>query len=218
MKPGRYGGSAYDKRISVPSGRLQEQDGEYVMIDVCIVGWPTLQTLRDHNEDLGLVLHAHRAMHAAYTRNEKHGISMLVLSKLLRLCGLDQLHIGSMVGKMVDTGPQSVLRSRDAQVCEDVPSDDFAVGQKWYGMKSVFPVASGGLHPEHLPYLAKAFGNDVIIQMGGGIHGHPGYTVAGAKTTRDMFDAVIQGVPPREYKSKELQQAIKTRGMIEGPM
>jgi ribulose-bisphosphate carboxylase large chain len=77
---------------------VQEQ-GEYVMIDVCIVGWPTLQTLREHNEDIGLVLHAHRAMHAAYTRNEKHGISMLVLSKFLRLCGLDQLHIGSMVGK-----------------------------------------------------------------------------------------------------------------------
>ena len=197
---------------------VQKQGGEYIMIDVCIVGWPTLQTLREHNEDLGLVLHAHRAMHAAYTRNEKHGISMLVLSKFLRLCGLDQLHIGSMVGKMVDAGPQSVLRSRDALVGEDVPADDFAVGQKWYGMKSVFPVASGGLHPGHQPYLAKAFGNDVIIQMGGGIHGHPKGTVAGAKATRDMLDAVVGGIPPREYKSRELQLAIKTWGMTEDPV
>jgi len=79
-------------------------------------------------------------------------------------------------------------------------------------------VASGGLHPGHLPYLAKVFGNDVIIQMGGGIHGHPKGTVAGAKAARDMLDAVIQGVPPREYKSRELQQAIKTWGMLEDPM
>jgi ribulose 1,5-bisphosphate carboxylase large subunit-like protein len=75
-----------------------------------------------------------------------------------------------------------------------------------------------GLHPGHLPNLAKAFGNDVIIQIGGVIHGHPKGTVAGAKAACDMFDAVVKGVPPREYKSSELQQAIKTWGMIEGPM
>ncbi len=194
---------------------VHKQGGEYIMIDVCITGWPTLQTLREHNEDLGLVLHAHRAMHAAYTRNEKHGISMLVLSKFLRLCGLDQLHIGSMVGKMADAGPQSVIRSRDALVLDDVPGDEFAVGQKWYGTRPVFPVASGGLHPGHLPYVAGAFGNDVIIQMGGGIHGHPKGTIAGAKAARDMLNAVVEGVPPREYKSRELQQAIKTWGIIE---
>lgn len=192
---------------------VKEQGGEYIMIDVCIVGWPTLQTLRERNDDFKLVLHAHRAMHAAFTRNEKHGISMLVLSKFLRLCGLDQLHIGSLVGKMVDAGPRSVLRSRDALVLEDVPPDEFAVGQKWYGRKPVFPVASGGLHPGHLPYLAKAFGNDVIIQMGGGIHGHPDGTIAGAKAARDMLDAVLTGVHPREYRSRELQAAIETWGL-----
>jgi len=63
----------------------------------------------------------------------------------------------------------------------------------------------------------QAFGNDVIIQMGGGIPGFPKSTVAGAKTARDMPDAVIQGVPPREDQSIELQQAIETWGMTEGP-
>ena len=45
-------------------------------------------------------MHAHRAGHAAFTRNPKHGISMLVIAKLCRLIGMDQLHIGTVVGKM----------------------------------------------------------------------------------------------------------------------
>ena len=48
--------------------------------------------------------------------------------------------------------------------------------------------------------------------------GIPKGTVAGAKAARDMLDAVIGGVPPREYKSRELQQAIETWGVIEDPM
>ena len=81
--------------------RLAKKAGnEYVMIDILTVGWSALQTLRNENEKLNLVLHAHRAGHAAFTRNPKHGISMLVIAKLSRLIGIDQLHIGTVVGKM----------------------------------------------------------------------------------------------------------------------
>jgi hypothetical protein len=39
-----------------------------------------------------------------------------------------------------------------------------------------------------------------------------------SQAARDMLDAVVEGVPPREYKSRELQQAIETWGMIEDQM
>ncbi|MBU4284385.1 MAG: ribulose-bisphosphate carboxylase large subunit, partial [Nanoarchaeota archaeon] len=41
---------------------VKELGGEYIMIDIIPVGWTALQTLREANEELGLVLHAHRCM------------------------------------------------------------------------------------------------------------------------------------------------------------
>ncbi|MEM7820353.1 MAG: RuBisCO large subunit C-terminal-like domain-containing protein, partial [Candidatus Aenigmatarchaeota archaeon] len=51
---------------------VKNAGGEYVMVDILTVGWAGLQTLRDANEELRLVLHAHRAGHAAMTRNKRH--------------------------------------------------------------------------------------------------------------------------------------------------
>ena len=67
----------------------------YVMVDVVVVGWAALSYVRDLAEEHGLAIHAHRAMHAAFTRNPRHGISMFVLAKLLRIIGVDQLHVGT---------------------------------------------------------------------------------------------------------------------------
>ena len=46
-----------------------------------------------------------------------------------------------------------------------------------WGLKPVLPVASGGLHPRLVPALMETFGNDFVIQAGGGIHGHQDGTV-----------------------------------------
>lgn len=148
---------------------------EYAMVDILTCGWSSLQTLR--NANLGLVLHAHRAGHAAFTRG-KHGISMLVVSKLSRLIGVDQLHIGTAeVGKMKQDDNVKVLEN--------------ALTKEWFGLKTVFPVASGGLHPGSVPQLIKKMGKDIIIQAGGGIHGHPKGTIAGAKAMRAAVERAI---------------------------
>ncbi len=88
-----------ETREMLRRAELAKNEGsEYIMVDVLTSGYSALQTLRQ--EDFGMVLHAHRAMHGAITRNRKHGISMLALAKTYRLIGLDQLHIGTIVGKM----------------------------------------------------------------------------------------------------------------------
>lgn len=184
--------------------------GEYAMVDIVTVGWSALQTLRAHNRKLKLVLHAHRAGHAAFTRDQKHGIAMLVLCKLCRLIGLDQLHAGTMVGKMADAGVQEVVRHRNALVMKSTPADSImALGQEWGDIKPAMPVASGGLHPAHFPFIVEHIGKDVLLQAGGGIHGHPKGTIAGAKAARDAIDATVQGIPLQEYKSEELQEAMR---------
>ena len=63
--------------------------------------------------------------------------------------------------------------------------------QKWAILKPVLPVASGGLHPRLVPALMETFGNDFVIQAGGGIHGHPDGTICGAKAMRQAVDATL---------------------------
>jgi ribulose-bisphosphate carboxylase large chain len=174
-----------------------KQGGEYVMVDILTCGFAALQSLRDR--DLDLVIHAHRAGHAAFTRNPKHGISMRAITKIARMIGVDQLHVGAVVGKMAET---------KKEVSENVE----ALKMKMGGLKVVLPVASGGLYPRLVPSLIDFFGKDFVIQAGGGIHGHSDGTVAGARAMRQAVDATLKGVSLNEYAKahKELEAALKT--------
>jgi ribulose-bisphosphate carboxylase large chain len=173
--------------------------GEYMMIDILTCGFAALQTIRDRY--FPLVIHAHRAGHAAFTKDPAHGISMRVIAKLARMIGVDQLHVGTVFGKMFETA---------AEVKEYVD----ALTMKMDKIKPVLPVASGGLHPGLVPSLVKFFGKDFVIQAGGGIHGHPEGTVAGARAMREAVDAAMNDIPLDKYASKhrELRVALETWG------
>lgn len=174
-----------------------DQGGEYVMVDILTCGWSALQTLR--NQNFPLVLHAHRAGHAAFTKNSLQGIAMKPIATVARIIGVDQLHVGTVVGKMSETSEE---------VLENIEACKSEMGN----MRPVLPVASGGLHPRLVPALLKTFGNDVVIQAGGGIHGNPLGTVSGAKAMRQAVDAALEGRPLEEYAKthKELQAALDT--------
>jgi ribulose-bisphosphate carboxylase large chain len=176
---------------------VKAQGGRYAMVDIITCGFSALQTLRKH--DLGLVIHAHRAGHAAFTRSDSHGINMKVIAKVARIVGVDQLHVGTAVGKMSETR-------------EEVLENVEALKRPMHGLKRVLPVASGGLHPGLVPELIELFGTDFVIQAGGGIHGHPMGSRRGATAMRQAVDAVIQGSTLEEYSNKheELAGALKT--------
>ena len=175
---------------------VKDHGGRYLMIDILTCGFSALQTVRE--QDFGLVIHAHRAGHAAFTKNPKHGISMRVIAKVARNIGVDQLHVGTVVGKMSET------REEVSENCEALKTD-------LYGLKNVLPVASGGLHPGLIPALMEFFGKDFVIQAGGGIHGHSGGTVSGAMAMRQAVDATLQDVSLKEYAEthKELRTALE---------
>lgn len=175
------------------------QGGEYVMIDILTCGFAALQTFRDRG--FNLVIHAHRAGHAAVTRNSKHGISMQVLAKAARMIGVDQLHVGTVVGKMSET------KEEVAENCE-------ALKAKMDGLKRVLPVASGGLHPGLVPALMRFFGRDFVIQAGGGIHGHGDGTVSGAMAMRQAVEATLEGINLKDFAKNhaELRVALETWG------
>lgn len=178
---------------------IKEQGGKCIMVDVLTIGWSALQYLRKQN--FGKIIHGHRAMHAAITRNKKHGISMLVLAKCARLAGVSALHTGTVFGKM-EGGKDVVIN------LNNFLKSDF------FGLKRVMPIASGGLHPGLIPELVNALGNDLIINCGGGLWGHPQGSAAGARAMRQSLDSALEGIPLRKYAEShdELKMALKKWG------
>ncbi len=163
---------------------IKAQGGKCIMIDIITSGWSALQFMR--NQKLGLAIHAHRAMHAAFTRDPEHGISMKVIAKFARLAGVTALHTGTAVGKMEGSK-------------REVQEIDSFLRAKWHGLKRVFPVASGGLHPGLIPSLVKLLGKDIIFTCGGGLWGHPQGPEAGARAIRQALDAVMKGIPLKTH-------------------
>ena len=194
---------------------VADAGGEYVMVDILTCGWAALQTLREKCGDLGLAIHAHRAFHAAFTRNRAHGMSMLVVSDVARLIGVDQLHIGTVIGKL-ESPVEEVLALRDNLKNRTIEASSENLGQDWDGIKPVFPTCSGGLHPGLVPELIKIVGSDIIIQAGGGVWGHPDGGKAGATALRQAIEAATSGMKLEEFARdhKELQRALDTWGVV----
>jgi len=182
---------------------IKIEGGEYAMIDIITAGWAGLQSLRE--ADLGLVIHAHRAGHGAFTENPKHGISMLTVAKCARLIGVDQIHIGAIVGKMKGEKEEVEIIGEEIEKQIIHPNKSaHLLEQKWFNIKPVFAVCSGGLHPGKIPPLMKAMGNNIIMQFGGGCHGHPDGTMHGAKAVRQALEATLKGISLEDYAENHI--------------
>jgi ribulose-bisphosphate carboxylase large chain len=86
--------------------------------------------------------------------------------------------------------------------------------QDWHGIRPVLAVASGGLHPGGIPKLVKRMGHNIVMQFGGGCHGHPMGTKAGAMAIRQALDATLHNIPFEKYARAhhELQRALDKWG------
>jgi ribulose-bisphosphate carboxylase large chain len=169
-----------------------------VMVDVLTAGYSALEVL---SRNVNVPVHVHRTMHGAFTRDKAHGISMLVISKLVRMTGGTNLHTGSYMGKMAG-------ETRENDLSKD------ALREEWHGLKRVFPVASGGIYPAKVHGNLDGYGIDCIVQAGGGVHGHPDGTVAGARAMVQAVEAWQKKIPLQEYAKdhKELETALKYWG------
>jgi len=216
----------YLVNVTAPCGEMEKRiklvadtGNPFIMLDFLTAGWAALQRARELAGEYGLAIHGHRAFHAAFTRNPRHGVSMFLLAKLGRLAGLDHLHVGTPgVGKM-DADAREVLEyAKVLRVDKYEPpeGEQRRLPQPWWGMKPVFPVSSGGLHPGTLPVVIERMGVDVILQVGGGVIGHPDGPRAGAKAVRDAVEAAVKRVPLEEAArhSRELRRALEKWGTV----
>jgi len=172
----------------------KELGAPIIMSDFFTMGFTAHTSLSRWCRDNGVLLHCHRAMHAVVHRQRNHGIHWRVLAKWLRMAGGDQLHNGTVVGKLA--GDRAATMAINDLLREDFIAAGKRRGiyfdQAWASMPAAFRVASGGIHVWHMPELLDIFGIDSVLQFGGGTQGHPGGNRAGATAVRVALEAAVQ--------------------------
>lgn len=181
--------------------KVQSWGAKQIMVDVITCGFAAVQAIAE-DPSIKVPIHVHRTMHGALTRDPLHGISMLPITKLVRMCGGDALHIGTLgVGKMSGNAGADL---NNLHACLDPCG----------GYKTVMPVCSGGVYPGMVGRMVQASGKTVQIQAGGGVAGHPGGVRKGAMAMCQAVDAAFYDIPVREYAKdhEELRIALEMWG------
>lgn len=168
--------------------------GSIIIMADLTMGYTALQSLSNWCHKNGMILHLHRASHATFTRQKNHGINFRVLAKWMRMLGVDHIHAGTAVGKL--EGDPNLVRGyydilREQYVRAD-PVKGIFFDQDWAYLPAVMPVASGGIHAGQMHLLLSLFGDDVVLQFGGGTIGHPMGIQAGATANRVALEAMVK--------------------------
>lgn len=206
--------------ISSPDFMTMKKRAEYIikkmkkgsycfLVDGITAGWSAVQTARRMWPNV--IIHFHRAGHGAMTRVENpFGYTAVVLAKFARLAGASAVHTGTAgIGKMAGDVNDDIQAAYAAYLPKS--KTEFFT-QDWYGMKGTVAIASGGLNPTKLkPFIDAIKSVDFITTMGGGVHGHPGGTKAGATALIQACEAWQKKKSIKEYAKThvELAQAIK---------
>jgi len=179
-----------------------DNGGNHLMIVLPYVGYGGLRLLAE--SDIKAPIHVHRCGHGAYTMVEDHGFSPVLVSKLARMCGADEIHCGSVEGKF-HYDPIEVRRNVAV------------LRGPWGKFKATMPVSSAGNHPGNVPANVRLMGVDILILAGGGVFGHPLGFTAGAKAMLQAAEAISKGISLEEYAKdhEELKAAVEKWGIKE---
>lgn len=170
----------------------KELGSNIVMIDL-VIGYTAIQSMAKWARRNDMILHLHRAGHGTYTRQKTHGVSFRVISKWMRMAGVDHIHAGTVVGKL-EGDPKVIAGIYDTLREMHTPQNlehGLFFEQDWAGLRKVMPVASGGIHAGQMHQLLTYLGEDVVLQFGGGTIGHPMGIQAGATANRVALEAMV---------------------------
>jgi len=167
-----------------------------LLFNVLAYGYDVLHELSS-DADITVPIAAHPAMAGAFYPSPHYGISAsLLLGKLMRLAGADLALFPSPYGSVVMPKEEN-LAVKAALLDPQLP------------VRTSFPVPSAGIHPGLVPLILRDFGDEVVVNAGGGIHGHPQGTAAGGQAFRQAIDATLQGVSLPDAVEKPENIALK---------
>jgi ribulose-bisphosphate carboxylase large chain len=198
----------YAFNITDDIGRLKDNHdlvldagGSCVMVCVETVGLAAVAHLREH---AALPIHGHRAMTGALLRSPQLGISARVFTKLARLVGVDQLHVGGVMSKFYES---------DAEVLDTVAAARRPFPEGFPGGYAALPVLSSGQWAGTAHTTHELTGTtDLLVLAGGGIHAHPDGAAAGVAAMRAAWAGAVRGEPLEECaaRSRPLRRALET--------
>lgn len=178
-----------------------ENGGNCVMINVATAGLSAMRVLAEYTQ---VPIHCHRDFAPAYARSPYLGIAFPALTKLFRLAGADQIHVGAIQGKLYETDAEVLANAR-------------ACIHEFGHIRPALPVSSGGQWAGKAPVNARQFCHyDFLHLSGAGIFAHPDGAESGARSVRQAWDAVVRGIPLEEYakEHRELARAIAHFGAV----
>ncbi|HZK01959.1 MAG TPA: RuBisCO large subunit C-terminal-like domain-containing protein [Anaerovoracaceae bacterium] len=173
-------------KIKENAYRAIEYGANSIMVNVYTAGHGALKMLAD-DPNINVPILAHVDFVGAYASSTYTGMSApLITGKFTRLAGGDFQINGHPWGKF------------------PVPHKVFYRGfkfftQPWWNIKPMMYACSGGTTQLVVRKLIDALGTDIILAAGGGVHGHPAGSEAGAKSMRQAIDAAIKGIDLIEY-------------------
>ena len=173
-----------------------------MMLNFMCTWYPALRALAE-DASINVPIHLHRESHAALTRHPRHGINLPVTDFIARIAGGDMVHVGTARGKLGDQNKFT-----------EIPQIMNKIQDPLEHIKPMMGICSGGLTPQNYHFSIDLMGNDIQLQNGGGIHGHPWGTKGGAISARQAVDAYMQSIPVEEYAKthEELAGAIQAFG------
>lgn len=203
----------YAVNLTGPTFSLREQalraieaGANALLFNVLSYGYDVLHGL-SQDPAITVPIAAHPALAGAYYPAKEHGIAaQLLLGKLMRLAGADLVLFPSPYGSV--TMPKEETQGIRQALTRIEDSVELV-------HKRCFPVPSAGIHPGLVPLIIQEFGTDVVVNAGGGIHGHPLGTEAGGQAFVDAIDAVMKGdtLEQRAAVSEPLAAAIGLWGV-----
>ena len=182
-----------------------EAGASALLVNAWTVGVSALSMLADE-PTIGVPIMSHLAFAGALSGAPWSGMSPhLVMGTLPRLAGADVAVYPSHLGSLPFTRDEALHTSA-------------ALTDPWFGMRRSLPVAGGGLHAGMVPRLVADLGIDWALAAGGGVHGHPMGTAAGARSIRQAFDAAVVGEPLAQARKEhpELSAALEKWPESEG--
>lgn len=174
--------------------RVLEAGGNCLMVNVYTTGFDTLKMLAD-DPNINVPILAHVNFAGTMASSTYTGIAApLLVGKITRLAGGDFQINGHPFGKF----PVSYkLFYRCFKFFT----------QPWWNIKPMMYACSGGTTQLAVEKIVKAVGTDVMLAAGGGVHGHPDGSEAGAKSMRQAIDAAMAGIPVVEYAKTHAELA-----------
>ncbi len=179
--------------------RAVESGAGALLVNAMPVGLSGVRMLRRHAK---VPLIAHFPFIAAFSRLSGYGIHARVLTRLQRLAGFDAV---------IMPGFGSRMMTPEHEVLECVRACLEPMGP----VKPCLPVPGGSDWAGTLEGVYRKVGSvDFGFVPGRGVFGHPMGPAGGAKSIRQAWDAISQGIPIADYAAThpELREALEAFG------